>query len=242
MKLLADTHTHTIASTHAYSTIEENARAAAARGMEILAITDHAPGIIDAPNKMHFMGYHVLEKTMHGVQMLYGAELNILDFDGSLDLDTEIYKRLDICIASFHEYVIKPTTRKENTRAMVLAMQNPCVGILGHPDDGNIPVDYEELVRQAVLADVLLEVNNASLKAAFYRLNTRENLIEMLKICEKHGARISVGTDAHVASAVGNMEMAAGLLREVAFPEELVVNTQPAKLLEHLARKKANIM
>ncbi len=241
MKLLADTHTHTLASSHAYSTIAENAQAAAKRGLELLAITDHAPNIIDAPNIMHFMGYHVLEKEMFGVQMLYGAELNILDYDGSLDLNSDIYKRMDICIASFHEFVIKPSTKKENTMAMVKAMQNPCVGILGHPDDGLIPVDYEELVLQAKKANVLLEVNNSSLKAAFYRINTRENLTTMLGYCEKHGARVSVGTDAHVASAVGNMDNALALLEELRFPEELVINTKPSQLLAHLSEKKSNI-
>ena len=32
MKIIADTHTHTVASGHAYSTITENARAARERG------------------------------------------------------------------------------------------------------------------------------------------------------------------------------------------------------------------
>ncbi len=34
MKILVDTHTHTIASDHAYSTILENAAAAARAGLE----------------------------------------------------------------------------------------------------------------------------------------------------------------------------------------------------------------
>ena len=40
-----DLHTHTIASGHAYGTVREMAQAAAERGVEILGITEHAPGI-----------------------------------------------------------------------------------------------------------------------------------------------------------------------------------------------------
>ena len=43
MKILADTHSHTLASGHAYSTITEMAEAAAAKGLEVLALTEHAP-------------------------------------------------------------------------------------------------------------------------------------------------------------------------------------------------------
>ena len=43
IKDILDTHTHTLASGHAYSTIRENAQAASRKGLELLAITDHAP-------------------------------------------------------------------------------------------------------------------------------------------------------------------------------------------------------
>ena len=45
MKILLDTHTHTLASTHAYSTVLEMAKYASEAGMEAIAITDHAPAI-----------------------------------------------------------------------------------------------------------------------------------------------------------------------------------------------------
>ena len=43
MRDVLDTHTHTLASGHAYSTIRENVRAAAERGLDLIAITEHAP-------------------------------------------------------------------------------------------------------------------------------------------------------------------------------------------------------
>ena len=46
MKILLDTHTHTLASTHAYSTVLEMAKYASEAGMEAIAITDHAPATV----------------------------------------------------------------------------------------------------------------------------------------------------------------------------------------------------
>ena len=41
MEIIADLHTHTIASTHAYSTITEMVQAASAKNLYAIAITDH---------------------------------------------------------------------------------------------------------------------------------------------------------------------------------------------------------
>ena len=43
MKLVLDTHTHTIASGHAYNTINEMVKRGADMRLELMAITDHAP-------------------------------------------------------------------------------------------------------------------------------------------------------------------------------------------------------
>ncbi|NLA71528.1 MAG: phosphatase [Clostridiaceae bacterium] len=235
MNIVADLHNHTSASTHAYSSMTECGKAASEAGLLALAITDHAPQLPDGVNKIHFMNYHVLPQEMFGIRMLYGAELNILDYDGSLDLDESIYERLDICIASFHEFTLQPGSRIENTRAYLGAMQCAYVDIIGHPDDGKIPVDFDALAKEAARMNVMLEVNNSSLKAAFYRLNTRKNLIEMLRACEKHATMIAIGSDSHYHGSIGKFDEVRELLAEVSFPEELVVNTSLEKIMDRLA-------
>ena len=54
MQIIADTHTHTLASTHAFSTILENAGAASQAGLAYLGWTDHASSMTDAPHIWHF--------------------------------------------------------------------------------------------------------------------------------------------------------------------------------------------
>lgn len=238
MNMVVDSHTHTLASSHAYSTVSELAQAAAERGLELLAVTDHAPGIEDGAPMLHFMNYHVLPKEMHGVQMRYGVELNILDFTGRVDFDAALLKRQDLCIASFHEKATQPGTMAENTTAYLGAMDNPYVNIIGHPDDGNIPVDFLALVQKAKETHVLIEVNNSSLRAAYYRKNTRENLCTILDLCKRYEVPVVLGTDAHFAGAVGDFTEARALLEEQAFPETLVANTSVEKYLALLARRR----
>lgn len=237
MKILVDPHTHTIASDHAYSTILENASAAAAAGLEALGMTDHAPPLNDAPNIMHFQNMRVLDRELCGVTVLRGAELNICDARGALGVPDELLRGADYCIASIHPMLYASSDPAENLRAYQGAMEDGRVRILGHPEDGRAPVDFAELARAARDSLTLLEVNNSSLRAITYRQNTRENITAMLRACEACGAHICLGTDAHFATAVGRFEESLALLAELDFPEELVANTSLEKFLRLIGRK-----
>ena len=102
MKILADTHAHTIVSGHAYSTIREMAAAAVSRGMQAMALTEHAPDMPGTCQEYYFMNLDVVPREMNGIRMLFGAELNILNPQGEVDLSDQIIKDLDIVIASIH--------------------------------------------------------------------------------------------------------------------------------------------
>ena len=54
---------------------------------------------------------------MYGIHLLMGAELNILDTEGHVDLEEKELKHMDITIASLHIPCMKPGTREENTEA-----------------------------------------------------------------------------------------------------------------------------
>lgn len=237
MKILVDTHTHTIASDHAYSTILENAAAAARAGLEGLAITDHAPPLSDAPRIGHFRNLRVVDRVVEGVTVLRGAELNICNADGEMHVQDDDLRELDYCIASIHPVLYASNDPAENLRAYMGAMKNPRVKILGHPEDGRAPVDFAALARAARDSGTLIEVNNSSLRSITYRVNTRENMTAMLRACEDCGAYICLGTDAHFATAVGRFDESLALLEELRFPEELVANTSLEKFLSLIGKK-----
>lgn len=241
MKYVLDTHTHTIASGHAYSSIREMVKAASDKGLELLCITDHAPSLPGACHEFYFMNLKVVDRNVDGIELLLGVELNIMDMNGTIDMPAGILNELDIVVASLHTPCVEPGSREENTRSYLLTMENPYVSIIGHPDDSRYPVDYDALVKGAKENDVLLEVNNSSLSPKSFRENARENYIEMLKQCEKYGTYISIGSDAHFDTAVGNHEDVEILMKEVGFPEELVINRSSALFKEFISRKRSRL-
>ncbi len=84
---LSDMHTHSIASGHGTScTISHMAKAAAQKGLKLLGITDHGPATLGAGTPSYFRSLTFSPKKRFGIDLLYGAELNILDSNGTLDL------------------------------------------------------------------------------------------------------------------------------------------------------------
>ena len=123
MKFVLDTHTHTLASGHSYSTIREMAHTANERGLKLLGITEHAPKMPGSCHEFYFQNLKVVDRQMCGVELLLGAELNIMDSDGTVDLPDTILRKLDITIASLHLPCMAPGTELENTKAYVNAMR-----------------------------------------------------------------------------------------------------------------------
>ncbi len=235
-RFVTDTHSHPIASGHAYNTVEEMAKAAADRGLLALAITDHGPKMPGSCDAMYFRNFKIIDRFRYGVELLMGCELNIMDYDGTLDLSEKDFQQLDITIASIHTICYTVGTKAENMRAYRKAMENPLVDIIGHPDDGRVPVDYEELVRCAKETGKLLELNNSSLDPKNARENGYENMKRMLGFCEKYGVSVTLGSDAHFCDRAGCFDDVQALLTEIRFPEELVVSTSVEKLKSRLHR------
>ena len=172
------------------------------------------------------------------MKILFGCELNIVDYDGGIDLDEVFASPLDYGIASLHDVCITPGSRTENTRAYLKAMENPKVHIIGHPDDGAFAVDFDELVRHAKEHGVMIELNEASVRPGSYRRNGCENAAVVLERCAHYGVKVVVSSDAHVECDILRHQYALELLEAVHFPEELVVNRSVDALLTALAEKK----
>ena len=235
MKMIADTHAHTLMSGHAYSTIREMAAAAAEKELQALALTEHAPEIPGTCGLYYFQNMDVIPREMRGVRMMFGAEVNIMDPDGTIDLPENVCKELDIVVASIHPPCYgMGRTKEETTRAYVEVMKKPYINIVGHPDDGRFPVDYEVLVKTAKETGTLLEVNNSSLRPNSFREGTRENMTTMLKLCKQYEVPVTTGSDAHVDVDVGNFRYVREVMEACEFPEELVVTTNLDKLLPYL--------
>lgn len=219
-----DSHAHTLASGHAYNTIMEMAKAAADQKLELLAITDHAMAMPGTCHSFYFMNLRSLPRSMYGIEVLFGSEVNIMDYDGKLDMNQGLLEQMDVVVASMHTPCLKPGTMKEVTEGYLKVIENPFVNIIGHPDDARYPVDFEMIVPAAKEHHVLLELNNSSLKPDSSRKDPLPNDIRMLELCKKYHAQIIVDSDAHNVWEVGDHDYAYELLKAMDFPAELVVN------------------
>lgn len=231
MKIKVDTHVHTIASGHAYSTIRETAEMARDNGMDAIIFTEHAPGMSITCGDYYFENLKILPRERWGIRTFFGAELNIMNESGEIDLPEKILKKLDFLIASIHTPCFKEgNTVEKVTNAVINAMKNPYINAIGHPDDSRFPLDYERVVLAAKETGTLLEVNNSSMRPENNRVNASENLRKMLHFCKKYGVFVTTGTDAHLDLDAGKFDYVERILEECDFPEELVVTTSFEKL------------
>ena len=227
MTFKLDIHTHTIASGHAYSTLQEMAKAASEKGLQILGITDHASSVPGAPEPVYFRNTHVIPRTMYGVRLLIGAELNILDIRGTLDLEEFYYRLMDVRIAGIHKFCWSGGDPSQNTDGMIAAIENPWTDIIAHPGDGVAELYFEPIVDAAYRTGTLLEINSSSLRPIRNKPAAIHNNLEILRLCRKRDMPVILGSDAHISFDIANYQYALPLLREVDFPDELIVNDKP---------------
>jgi putative hydrolase len=234
MKFLLDVHTHTTASCHAYSSLQENIQAAKSKGLSLYGVSDHGPMMPGAPQIYYYQNIRVLPRMIEGIRVLRGVEANIIDSKGTIDMSPDTLTYIDYVIASCHVPCIEAASIEKNTEAIIMAMQHPRVNIIGHPDDDRFPIDYERIVWAAKEYKVLLEVNNASLSPTGFRQNAKENIIKMLKLCMENEVSIIVNSDAHVSYDIGVFNFAEEILTELNFPQHLIMNLNPEGFLEFI--------
>lgn len=226
---IADVHMHSIVSGHAFGTIRELAAAAAERGLQIIGVTEHAPGIPGTVDPIYFRNLVDAPRVLSGVEMLYGSEVNILP-GGGLTLDRRHLDGLDYAVAGIHGFCYEDAGKIKNTDSVIACMSDPKVKLISHPDSNRYPMDYAALVEGAKAYSVALELNNGSLRYPQNRPGCVENYREMIPLCMKHGVPIVVNTDAHDPCAVGNFTAARELLSSMEIDEDLILNNDATKL------------
>lgn len=224
MKIELDMHTHTLASGHAFSTLQEMAQAGADKGLKLLGITEHTSGIPGSCDPIYFRNLHVVPRQMYGIELMLGAEINILDSKGNIDADEELMKRLDLRIAGIHSLCFEPGTMEENTEGMIRVVRHPYIQIISHPCDGTAQLDFEPIVLAAKECRTLLEINNSSLKPTRNKVDARVNNLTLLRLCKQYEAPVILGSDAHISFDIANYQYLYDLLQETEFPEALIVN------------------
>lgn len=230
-----DLHMHTVASTHAYSTLHDYIAEAKRKGITLFAITDHGPDMTDAPHYWHFMNMRVWPRLVDGVGILRGIEANIKNQAGDIDCTGPMLGEVDLIIAGFHEPVYPPQNSAAHTEAMIAAMANGDVHIISHPGNPKYPIDIPMVAAAAAKYQVALELNNSSFTHS--RKGSEENCRAIASAVRDAGGWLSLGSDSHIAFSLGQFDHCERILDDVSFPEERILNVSPRRLLSFLEQR-----
>lgn len=232
--IIADLHTHTIASTHAYSTFTEMVTAAARKGLFALAVTDHGYAMPGSPRDWYFDCLGDLPLYYHGVMTIVGIEANIMDFEGGLDVWEDGFENLDWAVASIHhmgQEGLKNPDEEKSTHLWLQIAKNPHINVIGHSGDPLFPYDVDRVIPEFGANHKLVEINDHTFEA---RPQNVERCKKIALACKEYDVPIVVNSDAHFETRVGSVKNALAMLEEIDFPEELILNASKERLLDYL--------
>lgn len=236
LDILADLHTHTVASGHAYSTITENAAAAARKGLKLLGITDHGPSMPGAPNLYHFGNFSILPESLCGVQILPGVEANITSHEGELDIPLRYLKQMSLVLVGLHVICYPGGTPEQNTQAYLKAMSNPFTDIMVHPGRPDFEMDLDKIAYASAQLGIPVEINNSTLSPE--KGNAWSNCRYFAQSAAKYGGPIVLGSDAHFWDRVGELGSSLELAHETGIKEQQILNYTPEKVLDYLSQRR----
>ena len=237
--LKGDLHVHSD-QTDGTLSIRDMARAAKARGLSYIAITDHsrrvtvAHGLDAARLRRQMAEIDRLNEENLGIHLFKGIELDILP-DGRLDLPDDILSELDLVVAAVHSSF--HLSRDAQTARIEKALDNPLVTILAHPTGRMLnarepyDVDMKRILQAAAARGVALEIN-----AQPERLDLPDVYCRMAK---EAGALVSIASDSHAEQDFDNLGYGVSQARRGWIEAKDVVNTMSlAKLRAYLARRR----
>jgi DNA polymerase (family X) len=225
-----DLHTHSHWSADGKNTLEEMLEAAAARGYEFYAVTDHSHYLREGRLQAQLEEIELLRKRFPQLRILAGVEANIRS-NGEVDVAEEDLKLLDWVVASVHN---APDNRP--TERVLEAMANPYVDCIGHLTGRRInkrpprDVDVERVIAGALETGTFLEMNGQP-----DRLDLRD---VHARAAKEAGLKLVVSSDAHQIRAQSYIELAVAQARRGWLTKADVVNTRTWKQLDKLRKKR----
>jgi DNA polymerase (family 10) len=210
-----DLHIHTMQS-NGRSTLEDFAQAAARKGYEYIAITEHSAhntlgkGLEPKAMLKCIEQIEKFNKTCRNITVFKGAEIDILE-DGSLD----------IRLFAVHDHY--NLSRQKQTARVLRAMQSPYFQILAHPTGRKIgersacDIDMEKIIAAAAQRGCFLECNARP---------TRLDIGDLyLRRAKDNGVKVVISSDAHDTGELDNMRFGVYQARRGWIEKSDIINT-----------------
>lgn len=220
--IIADLHTHTVASGHAFSTLAENVNVAFSNGIKYIAVTDHlvqSDDRIEMDNILARVCYARNCKPKNGVKVISGVEMNIRQVWNDYADIVKFNKNVKWRPVGLHDWFINPCMYTlEEVYNLYADVVNK-----GHPEyikptafahiernlhkfrdttEEKITEYLYAIVDLAVANNIYLEINESSL--VNYNINNHTRMQRWVKYANDKNAMFSLGTDAHYCDSVGD--------------------------------------
>lgn len=232
MKLLADLHTHSKYSRffHGKHTIEQMAITANELGLVEIAITDHGFN--------HWCGTNIVNllkareeideiNAWSKTKVLLGIEADILDEEGTLDIDEDVISLIDVLVVGYHRLIKTnfagyfgnqkkdKASIKKATNAFVNAIEKYPVTIVSHLDS-ILKTDLYQIGKACANKGVMVEINNRHCKW------TEEQVNDLIA----SGCMFVLSSDAHNRDDIGVVNRAMQIVKKYNIPKELIANVE----------------
>lgn len=244
--ILADLHTHTIFSKHAYSTLSENVKEAGEKGIKYLAVTDHyfvQNDAIEFKNDLARIMYAHEVVPRNGVIVLSGAEFNLMQPLGTQIKLEKFYKNVLWRPVGAHSWTMKFENSladdfykgfkmlfdgnsgyvKPTAFCHIERKFNKCM------DSVNARNAMRKIVDLAVEKGIYLEINESSIARGWYNGNI-ERMKEWVPYAKERGARFCLGTDAHYCESVGDFTNVIAFVNEMGISKNDILNCDEHEL------------
>lgn len=223
------------------ATIEQMARAAMARGLRYLGVSDHSQSntyagglsrdrILEQHAEIDALNARFAEEGTH-FRVLKGIEADILPC-GRVDYDAAFLDRFDFVIGSVHTRY--GMNAEQMTNRVLKALDDPHLTILGHPTGRLLltreafEIDLDAIIAKAGKVGVAIELN-----ADPHRLDIDW---KACRIAAERGTMVSIGPDAHSPQGFENLELGTAIARKGWLEPRHVLNTRSADEVLAFAR------
>lgn len=237
--LRGDLHVHTDLSGDGREGLEAMLDAAAARGYEYVAITDHGEDLAvnGVPGEALTAQREAIDRLRpryRSMTILHGCELNIGP-DGGVDYDAAFRAGLEWGVAGVHSGF--EAGREAQTRRVVAAMDHPGVNAIAHPSGRRIgrrpgiDLDLDAVFSAAERTGAAIEIN--------CNLDRLDASADVLYAARDRDVLFLVSTDAHHSDSLAATRWGVRNARRGWVDPARVVNTWPAdRFLDWVAEKR----
>lgn len=235
MKYVLDVYIYIIVSGYVYLILMENVKVVLEKGIKVFGIIEYGSSMLYFLYVWYFYNYKVLLRELYGVIMFYGIEVNIIDYEGNLDMEISILDRMDIVIGSIYDEVYKVGNSEENIKVFVNVIKSGKIDIIGYFGNLGILVDYEKVVRCVLENDVLIEINNSLF--IIFRLGSSKNCIKIVLLCKEFGVKLIINSDVYFCIKIGEFIEVINMLEFIDFLDSFIINKDLNELIIRLKKK-----